>query len=118
MDETHTIEEELEEVEEEKEDERDHEEHKSAVYIEDGATNDVAKQATIFQIIYSILGLIIGALVIGMGGFLIYSGTTSPDPYSMSFLEVEISGAPAGIVTLVIGAMVVYFTRYSVRVKS
>jgi hypothetical protein len=70
-----------------------------------------------YQLWYSVLGLLSGILAIFAGTVLIGNGIAGHISWTSKLLAAEsnISDAPPGVVLVVVGFMLVYVTRYSVK---
>lgn len=79
----------------------------------------LAGRALKFQFIYSMAGLFLGLLALIIGASLFIRGITGYSSLSakMLGLAAEISDAAPGAILFVIGSLIIYATRYDVKVK-
>ncbi len=80
---------------------------------------DVWKQATQFQLVYSLAGLVLGLVCIVGGIILFLNGVTGSTSWTAKILGAEsnLSDAAPGAVLFVVGLFVVFVTRYAVKAK-
>jgi len=92
----------------------------SKVEIPDNADNEVIIKAIDSQFRYSIVGYVIGGIIIVFGIFLTLLGIYLPlNNISLKFLSLYISidNATPGIILFLIGLVIIVSTRFSVKVK-
>ena len=77
------------------------------------------KQTNRFHFIYSLFGLLIGAIFIILGIVLFFHGVGGSVSWTAKILglESQISDAPPGVVLFVVGLFVIFVTRYSVEAQ-
>jgi len=75
------------------------------------------RQASVFQFIYSVLGLVLGLACAFCGVMLFFHGIAGSSNWAMKVIGVQshVCDAAPGVILFVIGLFVVYVTRYGVR---
>ena len=78
---------------------------------------DFWRRASLFQFIYSVLGLVLGLACVICAMILFLHGVGGSSSWTMKAVgaESKISDAAPGLILFVIGLFVVYVTRFSVR---
>lgn len=92
----------------------------SKVEIPENTNDDVLKKVIESQFKYSVIGYVIGVLIITLGIVLIFFGIFYPlNKISFKFLSFSISAnnATLGIILFLIGLFVIVATRFSVKIK-
>ena len=77
--------------------------------------------AVIFEILYAAAGLIGGVLFLFAGFYLIYSGIIGSSHFVseiFGFAKFDISDTPIGVILAVLGAIIIYVTRFRVKMAS
>ncbi len=77
------------------------------------------RRTSVFQFVYSSLGLLLGLACIVGGIILFLHGVTGSTSWTAKFIGAEsnVSDAPPGVVLFIVGLFVVWITRFSVKVR-
>jgi hypothetical protein len=80
----------------------------------------VSAIAVILQGIYSILGLVVGIIFLGVGLILLLGGIGGSSHFVAEILggKFEISDATAGLVCAVLGSIIIWVSRFNVFIHS
>ncbi len=80
-------------------------------------SDDIVKRLSNYQLIYSILGLIVGLICIFGGVFLFYSGITGSMNWTAKILGASsnlVNSAP-GAVLFIVGLFIVFISRFMIK---
>lgn len=77
------------------------------------------KKAALFQLIYSLTGLVLGLSCIIGGIVLFFHGITGSSSWTVKFLKLEsnISDAAPGVILFIVGLFIVCVTKFVIKVK-
>lgn len=77
------------------------------------------KVAIVLQGLYSILGLIVGVVFLTGGLLLLLSGIGGSSHFIAEILgaKVDVTDATAGLICAVLGGLVIFVTRFEVRIQ-
>lgn len=85
----------------------------------DAKERDLWKRVTLFQLIYSVCGLILGFVCILGGVVLFLHGITGSTSWIAKFIGVEsnLSDAAPGAVLFIVGLLIVWITRFNLKTR-
>ena len=77
------------------------------------------KKSSTFQFIYSMLGLVFGLACIFGGLILFFHGVVGSSSWTVKILELEskISDAAPGCILFIVGFLVVWITRFEIKIQ-